>query len=101
MRVLLRCFLALLFPALAQTQTATAPADRPITIGRIDSLWSPTLKENRSFMVYTPPGYTSRSTRHVPTRYCTCSTVTRTSTPSRACSNSSARGSMGHTSCPR
>ena len=57
MRVLLRCFLALLFPALAQTQTATAPADRPITIGRIDSLWSPTLKENRSFMVYTPPGY--------------------------------------------
>ena len=38
--------------------SAQAPAaSRTITIGRIDSIWSPTLKENRSYIVYTPPGY--------------------------------------------
>ena len=38
--------------------SAQAPAaPRTITIGRIDSIWSPTLKENRNYIVYTPPGY--------------------------------------------
>ncbi|HTE46066.1 MAG TPA: alpha/beta hydrolase-fold protein, partial [Gemmatimonadaceae bacterium] len=32
-------------------------ASRTITIGSIDSIWSPILKEQRRYEVYTPPGY--------------------------------------------
>jgi hypothetical protein len=38
-----------------------------ITIGTTDSIWSPTLKENRKFLVYTPPSYTD--TTYLPRRY--------------------------------
>lgn len=39
----------------------------PITIGTTDSIWSPTLKENRRYLVYTPPSY--RDTTYLPKRY--------------------------------
>jgi predicted alpha/beta superfamily hydrolase len=56
MRSLLRICVLLALPIGAvSAQTPAAP--RTITIGRIDSLWSPTLKENRNYIVYTPPGY--------------------------------------------
>jgi uncharacterized protein len=51
---LLLAGLAALFPAFIGAQ---APAGRPITIGGIDSIWSPALKEFRRFHVYTPPSY--------------------------------------------
>ena len=38
-----------------------------VTIGATDSVWSPTLKENRKFLVYTPPSYTD--TTYLPKRY--------------------------------
>jgi predicted alpha/beta superfamily hydrolase len=56
MRSLLRVCVLLALPVGAvYSQAPTAP--RTITIGRIDSIWSPTLKENRNYIVYTPPGY--------------------------------------------
>src|SRR5436305_6849600 len=56
MRSLLRLCVLLSLPiAAAQAQAPAAP--RTVTIGRIDSVWSPTLKENRAYFVYTPPGY--------------------------------------------
>src|SRR3954471_19240522 len=55
MRFLLRSCLLLVFPVVGQAQAPAAA--RTITIGRIDSVWSPTLKENRNYIVYTPPGY--------------------------------------------
>ena len=66
MRRLIRCTcLALLcLPQFASAQSPTAGA---ITIGRIDSLWSPTLKEHRRVWIYTPPSY--RDTLHAPQRY--------------------------------
>jgi predicted alpha/beta superfamily hydrolase len=51
MRTLL---LALVVSAAAGAQT---PAPRPVTIGSIDSIWSPTLKEYRRYWTYTPPSY--------------------------------------------
>ena len=54
MRFLARCCLLLLLPAAVSAQGA---APGIITIGRTDSIWSPTLKENRRYLVYTPPGY--------------------------------------------
>jgi predicted alpha/beta superfamily hydrolase len=36
---------------------ATAQSDNKITIGKIDSVWSGVLKENRGYMVYLPPSY--------------------------------------------
>jgi len=47
-----------------QAQAAKSGA---VTIGSTDSLWSPTLKENRKFLVYTPPSYTD--TTYLPKRY--------------------------------
>ena len=45
-----------------------APAlTKPITIGTADTMWSPTLKETRRFLVYTPPSYTD--TTYAPKRY--------------------------------
>ncbi len=56
MRPYLRHSLLLAAPAILAAQTpATAP--RTITIGTIDSVWSPTLKEYRRYQIYTPPGY--------------------------------------------
>jgi predicted alpha/beta superfamily hydrolase len=55
MRSLLRICVLLALPIVAHTQAPAAP--RTITIGRIDSVWSATLKENRNYIVYTPPGY--------------------------------------------
>jgi len=47
-----------------QAQAAKSGA---VTIGSTDSLWSPTLNENRKFLVYTPPSYTD--TTYLPKRY--------------------------------
>ncbi len=41
-----------LFPFFAKAQTNNA-----VTIGKIDSVWSGTLKETRKYLVYTPPSY--------------------------------------------
>jgi predicted alpha/beta superfamily hydrolase len=56
MRSLLRICVLLALPTGAVSAQAPA-APRTITIGRIDSIWSPTLKENRNYIVYTPAGY--------------------------------------------
>src|SRR6478672_5462601 len=56
--------LAVLAPAPALQAQAKAGA---ITIGATDSVWSPTLKENRKFLVYTPPSYSD--TTYLPKRY--------------------------------
>jgi len=52
MRLLRSLLLFFLFPGLAKTQT-----NNTITIGKIDSVWSGTLKETRKYLVYTPPSY--------------------------------------------
>ena len=67
MRRLIRCTcLALLcLPQFASAQQS--PTAGAITIGRIDSLWSPTLKEHRRVWIYTPPSY--RDTLHALQRY--------------------------------
>ena len=39
----------------------------PTVIGKIDSVWSKTLKENRRYLVYTPPSY--NDTTYTPQRY--------------------------------
>jgi hypothetical protein len=64
MRLLAWCYLTLLLPTAALAQ---ASASRTITIGRSDSIWSATLKEQRPFLVYTPPSYTD--TTYQPQRY--------------------------------
>lgn len=64
MRHLACGLLLLLSPALALS--AQAPA-KTITIGTSDSIWSPTLKENRKYLVYTPPSYAD--TTYLPKRY--------------------------------
>ena len=38
-----------------------AQSDNRITIGRIDSLWSPTFKEARRILIYTPPSYSDNT----------------------------------------
>ena len=47
--------------------TAQAAKSGAITIGATDSVWSATLKENRKFLVYTPPSYSD--TTYLPKRY--------------------------------
>ena len=64
MRHIARTCLLLLIPV-ADLQPQ-APA-KPVTIGTTDSVWSPTLKENRRFLVYTPPSYSD--TTYQPKRY--------------------------------
>lgn len=54
MRFLLLCHLALLLPAIASAQSRF---DKVVKIGRVDSVWSATLKESRPYLVYTPPSY--------------------------------------------
>ena len=56
-------FLAAPLPELS-AQLAKSGA---VTIGATDSVWSPTLKENRTFLVYTPPSYSD--TTYLPKRY--------------------------------
>ena len=56
MRSFLRICVFLALPIGGVSAQAVA-ATRTITIGTIDSSWSPTLKENRNYIVYTPPGY--------------------------------------------
>lgn len=69
MRSLLGCCLLLILPAVAQTQVAPtqSAAPGPITIGTVDSIWSPTLKEYRRYQVYTPPAY--RQSVYLPRAY--------------------------------
>ena len=66
MRPLATCVAVLLLPALAHAQGQGRFA-RATTIGRVDSVWSPTLKENRPYLVYTPPSYDD--TASTPHRY--------------------------------
>ena len=40
---------------------------KTISIGTTDSIWSPTLKENRKYLIYTPPSYSD--TTYLPKRY--------------------------------
>ena len=50
--------------------SATLGAQTPsksVTIGTKDTIWSPTLKETRPYLVYTPPSYTD--TTYTPKRY--------------------------------
>ncbi len=54
--------LALATPLMAQSRFANAT-----TIGRVDSIWSATLKEQRPYLVYTPPSYSD--TTATPQRY--------------------------------
>jgi predicted alpha/beta superfamily hydrolase len=64
MRHIARAFVLLLVTA--ATLQPQAPA-KGITIGITDSIWSPTLKENRRFFVYTPPSY--NDTTYLARRY--------------------------------
>jgi uncharacterized protein len=55
MRTVFRTCLVVLSPIVLRAQAVSASA---ITIGRIDSVFSTTLKEKRRYLVYTPPSYT-------------------------------------------
>ena len=63
MQPLSRTLLLLFVPAALSAQ---APS-KPVTIGTTDSIYSATLKENRRFLVYTPPSYSD--TTYLPRRY--------------------------------
>ena len=54
MRRFVCCCLVLLLPWATRAQTAPNDA---VTIGKIDSMWSGTLKEQRKFLIYTPASY--------------------------------------------
>ena len=64
MRPIARALLVLLLPA--AVLHSQAPSN-PVTIGVRDSIWSATLKENRRYLVYTPPSY--NDTTYLPRRY--------------------------------
>jgi predicted alpha/beta superfamily hydrolase len=64
MRFPTTCLIALLIPTIGQTQGRFA---RATTIGRVDSIWSKSLNENRHYLVYTPPSYDD--TTMVPQKY--------------------------------
>ena len=51
----------------ASVAHAQGPLTNATTIGKIDSLWSATLKENRPYLVYTPASY--NDTTYSPQRY--------------------------------
>jgi len=53
-----------ILPFLAKSQPGP---DGKITIGKVDSIWSGTLKENRYYVVYTPPSYSN--TIYLPKKY--------------------------------
>ena len=52
MRLLKNCLFMFLLPVFVNSQTGN-----PVVIGKIDSVWSGTLKESRQYLVYTPPSY--------------------------------------------
>jgi predicted alpha/beta superfamily hydrolase len=52
MRLFKHCLLFVLLPIFSKAQN-----DNTISIGKIDSVWSGTLKETRKYLVYTPPSY--------------------------------------------
>ena len=62
-RVVSYCLL-LLLPAAARAQS---PYTAVTTIGTVDSLFSATLKENRPYLVYTPPSY--NDAKYQPRKY--------------------------------
>ena len=64
MRHLARALLVFILPS---APLAAQTPGKPVTIGTTDSIWSPTLKETRRFLVYTPPSYTD--TTYLPRRY--------------------------------
>ena len=64
MRFAVRSALALL---LASPLAAQVPANGVVTIGTVDSIYSTTLKEQRKYLVYTPPSY--RDTTYLPRTY--------------------------------
>lgn len=64
MRFLVICLFGLLLPGTSATQSRFAKA---VNIGRVDSVWSATLKESRPYLVYTPPSYDD--TTFAPQRY--------------------------------
>ena len=47
-----KCLFIFLLPVFVHAQNAS-----PVVIGKIDSMWSGTLKESRQYLVYTPPSY--------------------------------------------
>jgi predicted alpha/beta superfamily hydrolase len=55
MRRLLLCGLLVL--GIAPTEVVLGQFGNPTTIGKLDSLWSGTLKENRRYLVHTPASY--------------------------------------------
>ncbi len=60
--------LVLMLAAIAPSVLAAQPRfARATTIGNVDSIWSPTLKEQRPYLIYTPPSY--RDTTISPQRY--------------------------------
>lgn len=66
MRQLARVLFLLLVPPAVRAQGPVNPATA-VSIGARDSVWSATLKENRRFLVYTPPSY--NDTTFLPRRY--------------------------------
>ncbi len=64
MRIPAALLLIGLLPSLAQSQNRFAKA---VTIGKVDSVWSATLKEHRPYLVYTPPSYDD--TTNTPQKY--------------------------------
>jgi predicted alpha/beta superfamily hydrolase len=67
MRRLVWCVFALLLLSLPAAVRAQAPYAKATTIGKVDSVWSGVLKEQRRFLVYTPPSY--GDTTYLPQRY--------------------------------
>ena len=63
------CSLLFVLPAVAGGQAIgrSVTPGNAITIGTVDSIWSPTLKEQRKFLVYTPPSYSD--TTYLPQKY--------------------------------
>ena len=56
------CLLVFVLPIIVNAQT-----DNTISIGKIDSVWSGTLKETRKYLVYTPPSY--NNSIYLPQKY--------------------------------
>jgi uncharacterized protein len=64
MRIAVTC---LVLAFLSTTSAAQSRFARATSIGRVDSVWSATLKEQRPYLVYTPPSYDDTTT--APHRY--------------------------------
>ena len=64
MRLLKIFFVVFVLPVFALSQPGP---DGKISIGKVDSIWSGTLKEKRYYLVYTPPSYTDNI--YLPKKY--------------------------------